>query len=61
MTKRETRMALGVILTALSFACFSLMDTVEPYSAAETALNMAGYLLAGLALGIFYRAFRSAG
>jgi hypothetical protein len=60
MTKRQTPLAIGVILTALSFACFSLMDTVEPYSTTETALNIAGYIFAGISLGIFYRAFRSA-
>jgi hypothetical protein len=59
MTTREARLAIGVVLTGLSFACFTAVKSAVPQSVGETALNMGGYLLAGLSLGMIYRAFRT--
>ena len=59
MNNRRGKMIGGVIAAGLSFACFSAMDSVEPYSTTETALNIAGYLLCGLAIGMLYAASRS--
>ena len=59
MNVKRRKMIGGIIATALSFACFSAMDIVEPNSSTQTALHIAGYLLCGLALGMLFAAFRS--
>lgn len=53
------RAILGVLLTFAAWGCWQAMEIVPNYSPAETALLVAGYVACGLALYVFFLAFRS--
>lgn len=57
-TERSFQMA-GVVCTALGWGCFTLMDTVEDYSAEQDVLQIAGYALVVAALVFFFKAWKS--
>ena len=52
-------MLVGVVLTSLSFASFTLMDSVQDRSPTQDWLHVAGYVLCGLALFFLFSAMRS--
>jgi hypothetical protein len=50
---------LGVLLVLGAWGCWQGMETVPDYSSTSTALFYGGNVLVGLALFVFYKAFRS--
>jgi len=49
----------GVLLTLAAWGCWQGMESVPDYSPTSTALFYGGFVLVGLALYAFYRAYRS--
>ena len=59
MKTKRAMMLSGILLTLLSFSSFALMDSVPDRSTTQDWLNLAGYILCGLALVLLFRAMRS--
>jgi hypothetical protein len=49
----------GVVLTALAFASFTMMDSFPDYSTPQDALMWLGYALCAAALFAFYKSMRA--